>query len=414
MYSYKNCILVLFLVVVMSGFAQDTLNSEIVEQRSYQFYINKNWKELINFGNKAINNGIDYYYLRIRIGIAYFEKKNFSSAENHFKKTLNFNSDDELAKEYLYYCYLYNGKNEEARLLSKSFSTVLSEKIKTNKQSSIEFIMAEGGTKLSDSSKYYNKNLITRPYYFDAPVYLQLGLKHYIKNKFSVFHALTYYYQRATYDTVSQIQYYLKATIPIKQNILISPSIHYLMTAVTKEIVVNQTELANKHNTTHNLVGSLTIQKTIQKTVIGLGTTVSNINKITQYIHSGLLSYSIFGNSKLVLGCTGYVHTIDNYKTSYVALAPFVYIQPIKRLSLKLSLFTNPNVNIIEDNGYFVNNSPNITQSRYSTLLNFSLNKYVDVYGVYQLEFKHYPAFEKNPAFDYRYNVFVLGIKIKP
>ena len=71
----------------MKGIAQDTLNSAIVEQKSYQLYLDKNWNELIKFGNRAINSGFDYYYLQIRIGIAYFEKKNYSLAENHFKNT---------------------------------------------------------------------------------------------------------------------------------------------------------------------------------------------------------------------------------------------------------------------------------------------------------------------------------------
>ena len=111
----------------MKGIAQDTLNSAIVEQKSYQLYLDKNWNELIKFGNRAINSGFDYYYLQIRIGIAYFEKKNYSLAENHFKKVLQFNSDDELAQEYLYYCFIYNGRNEEARMLSRLFKSDLAE-----------------------------------------------------------------------------------------------------------------------------------------------------------------------------------------------------------------------------------------------------------------------------------------------
>ena len=113
----------------MKGIAQDTLNSAIVEQKSYQLYLDKNWNELIKFGNRAINSGFDYYYLQIRIGIAYFEKKNYSLAENHFKKVLQFNSDDELAQEYLYYCFIYNGRNEEARMLSRLFKSDLAEKV---------------------------------------------------------------------------------------------------------------------------------------------------------------------------------------------------------------------------------------------------------------------------------------------
>ena len=430
-------IVFLFAALLNKGFAQDTLNSAFVEQKSFQLYVEKNWKELIEFGNKAIDKGYNYYYLQMRIGIACYEKKNYSSAEGHFKKALEFNSDDALALEYLYYCFIFNGRNEDARWLSKQFGQELAQKIGTDKQSSIGFITIEGGIKKTDSTSYYNIYDKAVPIYYNPATYLQIGLNHFIKRRISLFHAATYYGQKSLLGIVSQLQYYLKASIPLNHNFLISPSFHYINSKSSYETTTSVTDTLwppgvpphsqpppgappFKTNTTttssttnsqsHYFVGSLAIQKTIQKFVFSLGTTVSNMYNVTQFNHFGFVSYAVFGNSKLVLGCTGYAHTSDNYFTTSAAIAPFIYIQPIKHLSVKLNYFLNNNKNIIEDNGYMVNNSTDLTKSRWGVIANYAINKHLALYGVYQLENKYQSTY----AFNYNYNVIVGGVKITP
>lgn len=413
----KHLLALFFVIITIKGISQDTINSATVEQKSYQLYLDKNWTELIKFGNKALDKGFDYYYLRLRIGIAYYEKKNYSIALGHFKNVLKFNTSDELALEYIYYCYLNNGRYEDARVWSKQFNQALSEKLETDKQRSVSLIMIEAGTKITDSTSYYNKDKKTSSNYFNPPIYFQLGLNHYIKNRFSLFHAVTYFNQESFINKVGQFQYYIKANIPVKNNWLISPGIHWINIKNTTEIMPPPPSAGNppprrvKTITKSNyFVGSLSVQKIVNKFVFGAGTTVSNMNSVTQYIHSGFTSYSPLGNSKLVFGCTAYAHTSDNYSTTYASASPFIYIQPVNRVSLKLSYLYNTKHNIIEDNGYLVNNSPDITTARYSGLLNITINKHIGIYGLYQLEYKQ----ENVQLFNYRYNVLVAGIKITP
>ena len=82
--NYKIIIVFLFFFRAASGFAQDTLSAASVEQKTYQLYLDKNWNELITYGNKAIEKGYDYFYLQLRVGIAYYEKKNYRIAEIYF------------------------------------------------------------------------------------------------------------------------------------------------------------------------------------------------------------------------------------------------------------------------------------------------------------------------------------------
>ena len=415
---FRYLFFVALLLYVSKGISQDTLTTEHVEQKSYQLYLDKNWTELVKFGNKAVQQGYDYFYLQLRIGIAYYEKKNYNLAEGHFRKALAFNSEDELTQEYLYYCYLYVGRYEEARLLSKGFSSTLAEKIGTNKQSRIGFILLEGGTKVTDSVAYYDKNKKRNSNYFNSPIYFQFGLNHYTKKNLSVLNALTYFNQQTFLNQVRQFQYYLKVIIPTKKTWLISPSLQWIniktsMDAMTPPPKTGPPKPPSQItiNTFSNyFVGSLLIQKNIRKLTIGLGTTVSNMNNVTQFINYGSLAYSPLGNSSLVLGCSSYFHTEDNYTSIHTAIVPFIYTQPNKRLAFKLSYFVNTKKNIVEDNGYLVNNSGDLTTSRYSALVNLKLTKHVAIYGLYQLENKQ----EGVQGFNYKYNVIVGGIKITP
>lgn len=427
--NYKRTIKLfafLFVISFYKGVSQEELNSALVEQKSYQLYVDKNWPELIKYGKMSINKGYDYFYMRMRVGIAFYEKKNYLLALGHFKQALKFNSSDELAQEYLYYCYFYNGMYTEARLLSRNFSSDLAKKIGIDTKSPIDFVVIEGGTKLSDSVSYYDVNKKTSANYFDPATYIQAGLAHNIKNRVSLFHAFTYFKQKSFIGTINQTQYFLKAAIPLKNDFLISPSFHYVGIGLSTESVVVVTPpqpppppglplITNTITTTASshsnyFVGSLAIQKTCKKFTFSVGSTVSNMSNVTQFIHSGAACFYVFGNSKLVLGCADYLHTINTYSTLNNSIAPFIYVQPFNRLSIKASYLINSGNNIIEDNGYLVNNSPDLTKSRWSLLANVVLSKHVSIYGLYQFENKT----ESVQSFNYHYNVIVGGIKITP
>ena len=416
--------------------SQDTLTSAMVEQKSYQLYQDKKWNELVKFGNKALKQGYNYFYIQMRLGVTYFEKKNYCLAESHFKRALGFSSNDDLAKEYLYYCYVYMGRTEDARMLSKQFDKVLASKIGTDKLSAIGFVMFEGGTKISDSTYYFDRTKKTESVFFNPATYFQLGLEHSIKKRISLFHAATYFNQKNFVGTLTQLQYYLKVAVPIKNNWLISPSFHFVNINFSSDFNTTkidtlwppgmphiqpppgapplrtnvQTATTTIKTNSNYYIGSLAIQKTVKQVTFSVGSTLSNMSGITQYINSAALYYSILGNSKIVLGCTGYFHTIDKYKTTYVSASPFIYAQPAKWLSIKLSYLTNKGNNLIEDNGYFVNNSPDLTISRWAILTNFHVSKSVTLYATYQLENKR----ENIQQFNYRYNIAVVGIKIIP
>jgi len=62
---------------------------------------------LIDVAQNAVDNGIDYFYLRMRLGIAYYNKAEYKRAAVQFDKALSFNPWTQTALEYAYYSYVY-------------------------------------------------------------------------------------------------------------------------------------------------------------------------------------------------------------------------------------------------------------------------------------------------------------------
>ncbi len=406
----------LLILSYIVSFSQEPISSSEVEQKSLQFYNEKKWDELIPFVKQALTNGNDYFYLRMRIGIAYYELSNYTQAELHFKKALTFNSSDEVAQEYLYYSYLLNAKYDDARTLSFEFSSTLSEKVGVKKENGVVMFFLEGGTKISDSAYYYNKGTNSKSNFFNPALYFQAGLTHYVSKHSTLTHTLTYFNQTAHIGTIAQLQYYINAGFSLKNNWHLSPSIHWVNLGNTTQITTPppptfppQPPRTQTIKTVNNyFVGSLEIQKRLTNIIFSLGTTVSNINSTTQLIHSGGITVSPLGNMKLLLGLTSYLHTTKSYATLNTAFAPFVSFDPIKKLTIKLSYLTNQNDNFVEQNGYIINNSPDLTKSRMSVLINGNINKHLTIYGLYQSEQKQ----ETTQKFNYKYSVFVAGFKI--
>ncbi len=111
--NYKAILILLFALLFTNKISAQGLNETAINQQTYSQYINANWNGLIKTANKALKAKIDFYYLRTRIGIAYFETGKYGSAIQHFEKAQAIAPDD-VIREYLYFSYLYAGKMADA------------------------------------------------------------------------------------------------------------------------------------------------------------------------------------------------------------------------------------------------------------------------------------------------------------
>ncbi|MBC7864980.1 MAG: hypothetical protein IAF38_18545, partial [Bacteroidia bacterium] len=350
--------------------------------------------------------------------VANYELGNYLLAQKHFEKALQFSSNDELILEYIYFCYVFSGRFEEARWFSKKFPESLSTKLKTDSLSPFAYVIAEGGAKLADSSRI-----------FETGKYFHAGLSHYVANRFSLFHAVTYFGQgftdgKALSGQSTQFQYFLRATIPLKKNWQIAPAFHVIHKSVLLHLPIPPPPQpppgqppppkmpTHKDTTTKDnyFVGSFIIKKSIPQFNFGFSSTVSSVFGATQFQHGLSVSFLPVKAKWFIIGSNAFIHSENSYATNYFGATPFLCLKPFKAFSLTTSYLLNTGgKNIVEEDGYIVNNSSDLTTSRLSFTASVTVSKQLDLYALYAYENKQ----ESTNKYVYHYNMFVFGIKIK-
>lgn len=228
--------------------AQDQKSLPEIDRLTYALFQQKNWNGLILEGLKALESGIDYYYLRVRLGLAYYEKQNFHLAARHFEKALEMNKTEAYVKEYLYYAYVLAGREAEAKIVAAAFSPELKRKTET-----------ENGNFIAGLDLAYNYTGITEPdvmdnFTTDIPLdrdgaqfipkqhhYFFLGLQHQLSPGWSFYHGYSNLqvnqlrYTQASNEFLKENdfrselhQYYGLASILLTKGLTLSGGLHYV------------------------------------------------------------------------------------------------------------------------------------------------------------------------------------------
>ncbi len=398
-----------------------------VEKISYGLYLNKQWQHLTVYCERAIKLNFDYYYLRVRVGVAWFELGKYRMAVVHFKKALNYKAGDDFANSYLYYSYLYSERFEDAKWLSKSFSPALSASLFNAPAGPVDFVLAESGIKVPDSSRQFKNALFSN-----------LGINHSVANRVFLFHGLTYFAQNEQRFSVQQFQYYLKATLPLKNGFLLSTGVHlvnakadvrnFVNTVITNTYLVYpvgpqgmpppppqvltvtttaQTEQV-KPSLSRNYVGAITLTRRTLLADYSIGTTLGSFDTTKQIQVSAGINLYPFAHNKFSVGGTIYLHSEKDFKKKLFTLAPAVNVYLTNKVHLAASYLYNKGPNISENTGAFVSNSIDYTPRRISLTTSVDIANGLWLYGTYAYEQKTHLA----TGYKYDYNIFVIGIKV--
>ncbi len=218
----KIFILLSFFLLGNQLFSQINYDYNYIEKKTYEYYLSNQWDSLIYLGNIGIKNNIDYFYLRSRIGAAYFEKHNYVKASEHFEKAMKFNCSDNFVIENLYNSYINLGLEGEANNLLRNYSQYFSDKTtpKTISEAFVEY------GKTNNNNNENNK-------------------LNDIKNKINW----------AESNTTNNIEY-LGAGIKycINKNIIMSTSYSKLNIDNTKQIVIGNEVLNDNYNLYQNQI----------------------------------------------------------------------------------------------------------------------------------------------------------------
>ena len=100
--SKRIGITVIFISILVSVSAQQIWNFAEVDKKSYEFFQQQKWSDLIDFANQSREHGIDYFYLQARTGIAYYNLKKYRKSTEWFFKAWDNDQSFEWLQEYLY------------------------------------------------------------------------------------------------------------------------------------------------------------------------------------------------------------------------------------------------------------------------------------------------------------------------
>ena len=141
----RYAILILSFLASFSMSAQEKISFAELDKGTFDLYQKSDWKGLKEMANRGLDSGFDYYYIRMRLGIAYYETNRFEKAVVHFKKALEFNQNDPVALEYLYYSLYFSGRKAESVLVASEMPEATRKKIGLPGENSITSAFFEGG-----------------------------------------------------------------------------------------------------------------------------------------------------------------------------------------------------------------------------------------------------------------------------
>lgn len=235
-------ILMLFLLNVS---AQKKLNFADVDKTSYNLFVQQKWSELIKYSDEARSQGIDFFYLQARTGIAYYNLKKYRTSSEWFLKVWKNDQSFEWLQEYLYYSLVYAGRTSEATKLAANFTPLMQSKIGFTR-SKLTRLALEGGycfnpdfdqlkemnfSEEANMDDNYGEAFLLKNYHFES-----FDLNHRISPVFYLNHNFTFmgsnreeqvdWGQRYSFPiNTKQFQYFINPVFVAGKKLFISPSL---------------------------------------------------------------------------------------------------------------------------------------------------------------------------------------------
>jgi len=314
---------ILLLFVFHTTIAQESINLLSIDKNTYELYQRKDWKGLILLAKSGIKKNIDFFYLRMRLGIAYYEQGKYRQAIPHFQKALDFNSKDIFAQEYLYFSYLFSGRKSDAGNLISKFPKSLIDKLKIETKQGIsgmsvfntyiwntDPVSADSYSPGVDTSGWQN---ITKNFNL-----FNFNIEHQISNRLTFFYGYSFLsksrfhysqYENVDYlipnDIFNQHQFYFSGSVLAGRGLLVNYAIHYLN---LRPKIYTQSGFGGGPASTTNIyyvnplnnwVSYFSVNKESGLFNLGAGLAYSNLNEQNQFQKDIILAFYPLGNLNL-------------------------------------------------------------------------------------------------------------------
>jgi tetratricopeptide (TPR) repeat protein len=310
----------LLLVLSESLFSQSDMIT--LDMKTYEYYVKGDYKNLMNTGDSMLSNGIDYYYLRMRMGILAFNKQRYANAFRHFSKAIEFIPLDTISREYIYSSFLLAGRYTDAGLYHEKIPWDLKSHIlKMLKEPGLSVVYVGSTASVYDQTLYKTNDLFYEA--VESSLSINTGIEGYLSTHFKGNVALTNFRKTGTYYSsyypsgtdieFSQNQVYGKLTGCIFPGWEFSGFSHlaFYKNGSDPQNMGNNAEL-NQTKTEYNF--GLGVTKNGWKIRSGVNfsySNFSNFNSSKQARVEGFVTYLPLANLNLYL-TTGGMYQIDN------------------------------------------------------------------------------------------------------
>jgi hypothetical protein len=406
---YRTNALIIFLIIINSLklSAQDNQIYTKADSVTYEMYMSKKWDKLIDYYDNYVTEKTDSYFTSVRVGIAYYEKKEYMNAISHFEKALNYKKGDEFVAEYLYYSYLYSGRESDANLLIENYPADFRKKIKYRKPSFIKGIYTESGYTVNSD---YNTQKTYLPPFMPVPplymtqvitknfYYVNINLLHSLGNRVSLFQGYTHY----SYNYLNQFvvpfnadkefslkskqdDYYINLSGNLGKGFGICGAFHYLHISgdninirfdALSSPVYSDTTFSNS-----DIIFSLALEKVYKDVKLLANSSYSNLNNGRQFRNGITVTYFPFANLNLYgsfsINLNSVKREYDSVSTNNFIFEPFVGFKAFKNLWVE-AYYTFGDIYSYHENNAFVvfNNLDKITQrAGVNLIMPFANNK---------------------------------------
>lgn len=188
------CVVLLGFVAIANA-QKSSVSMKQVDSTTYALFLKQDWKPIIALGKQSRAEGIDFYYLKVRMGIAYFKENKMFSAIQFLEEAYALDPNSAVVQDYLYWAYRYSGLEMESRLFYTKMSKELKDKIKLDLPvvSDITFnVLATNNLdydallKTNTNSGTDHTRVIPKNYQMYS-----VGLSHPISKRLNLFHQFT-------------------------------------------------------------------------------------------------------------------------------------------------------------------------------------------------------------------------------
>jgi hypothetical protein len=378
---------ILLLAIVNSASAQTSEPDP--ELTSYTWYLGGQWDSLVNHRKDLVRaSGQDYFYLRYRIGEAAFRQQKYRIAIDEFQRASILNSADTFSLKYLEAALRETGRAHEAVTIGKKLIQLDAVVLPRYKKTSLNSVNADIGTKIS------NSNAIGDVKYSSAGV-------NFLPHPSLALHASFSNIGQSNYSgLVKQLVYSGFVNWQGRKGFSLKSHFSYLDISVSYN---DKSQYFLQHQ-----VGGLSAKKSIENWDLDIGVDGGNMNYEDQIQETAGITWFPKSNSKFSLRYQ-VIAQHQNGELNWIH-KPSMQVGIANAVWFGLEYYSGNTRNVIENNGFLLNNSYDKTQSRLIASLNWIPNRHFSAY----LSAIHEKRIETLEGFDYTLNGIFFGLKLSP